>query len=247
MTKRTIKILLWVGLFSIAMGYLETAVVVYIRELIYPEGFKFPLKPIEAHLVFTEVFREAATLIMLIGIGIFAGRKPTERFAYFILSFAIWDIFYYIFLKVLINWPESILTWDVLFLIPVTWTGPVITPIIVASLMIVLALFIIYFTDKQGKTHILGREWILLIGGSLIVIVAFCWDYSNFILKEYSFSEIFTVPLKTLFDLSLEYIPESFNWWLYLVGLFVIIGGIFNYVIRSINAYNYIKNGNSLK
>ncbi len=62
-------------------GYLETAVVVYIKELIYPEGFKFPLQPIEAHLVFTEVFREVATLIMLMGIDIFAGRKPFERFA----------------------------------------------------------------------------------------------------------------------------------------------------------------------
>lgn len=241
MTKRTIKILLWVGLFSIAMGYLETSVVVYIRELIYPEGFQFPLKPIEAHLVFTEVFREAATLIMLIGIGIFAGRRPTERFAYFILSFAIWDIFYYVFLKVLINWPESLLTWDVLFLIPVTWTGPVVTPVIVASLMIVFALFIIYFTDKQGKTRILGREWILLIGGSLTVIVAFCWDYSRFILKNYSFSEILTIPQQTLFDLSLEYIPASFNWGLYSAGLFLIIGGIFSYAKRTGNALGKTK------
>jgi hypothetical protein len=238
MTKKTIKILIWVGLLSIAMGYLETAVVVYIRELIYPNGFKFPLQPIEAHLVFTEVFRELATMIMLISIGVLAGRKPTERFAYFILSFAIWDIFYYVFLKVLIDWPESLLTWDVLFLIPVTWTGPVITPVIVALLMIVLALFIIYFTDKQGKTRILGREWVLLIGGSLIVIIAFCWDYSRFILKEYSFSEVFTVPQDALFDLSLEYIPVSFNWWLYFLGIIVIISGIFSYAKRSISMHD---------
>jgi hypothetical protein len=238
MTKKTIKILIWVGLLSIAMGYLETAVVVYIRELIYPDGFKFPLQPIEAHLVFTEVFRELATMIMLISIGVLAGRKPTERFAYFILSFAIWDIFYYVFLKVLIDWPESLLTWDVLFLIPVTWTGPVITPVIVALLMIVLALFIIYFTDKQGKTRILGKEWVLLIGGSLIVIIAFCWDYSRFILKEYSFLEVFTVPQDALFDLSLEYIPVSFNWWLYFLGIIVIISGIFSYAKRSISMYD---------
>lgn len=233
MSKKATKTLLWVILFSISMGYLETSVVVYIRELIYPGGFKFPLQPIEAHLVLTEVIREAATLIMLISIGIFVGRKPTERFAYFILSFAIWDIFYYIFLKALLDWPESLMTWDVLFLIPVTWTGPVLTPVIVAMLMIVLALFIIYFTDKHGKTRIIGREWILLISGSLIVIIAFCWDYSRFILQHYSFSEIFTVPKDALFDLSLQYSPESFNWGLYSVGLAVIIGGIVSYAMRT--------------
>lgn len=233
MTKKTIKTLLWIVLFSIAMGFLETSVVVYLRDIIYPDGFKFPLQPIEAHLALTEVLREVATLFMLIGIGVLVGRNATERFAYFILTFAIWDIFYYIFLKALLNWPESLLTWDVLFLIPVTWTGPVITPVIVASLMIVLALFVIYFTDKQGKTRILRNEWMLLITGSLIVIVSFCWDYSRFILQHYSFSDIFTVPKDNLFNLSLQYSPVSFNWWLYSFGLIVIIWGIVAYVKKS--------------
>ena len=90
------KILLWVIIFSIAMGFLETAVVVYLRHIYYPQGFKFPLAPIDTSLVVVEVGRELATIIMLLGVGAIAGRTFASRFAYFILSFAIWDIFYYL-------------------------------------------------------------------------------------------------------------------------------------------------------
>jgi hypothetical protein len=66
-------IIIWVSLFSIAMGMLESAVVVYLRELYYPEGFAFPLKMMSSTLILTEILREAATLIMLIAIGVLAG------------------------------------------------------------------------------------------------------------------------------------------------------------------------------
>ncbi|MBK6833902.1 MAG: hypothetical protein IPG89_06345 [Bacteroidetes bacterium] len=65
---------------------------------------------------------------MLVGAGIIAGKTRLTRFAYFIIAFAIWDIFYYVFLYVLLQWPESLFTWDILFLVPVPWTGPVIAP-----------------------------------------------------------------------------------------------------------------------
>ena len=132
--------LTWVIIFSIAMAFLESAVVVYIREIYYPEGFNFPLKLIDNHIAITELLRELATVIMLIAIAVLAGKNSYERFAYFILSFAIWDIFYYVFLKMILNWPLSFLEWDVLFLLPYTWVGPVIAPIINSILMIILAL-----------------------------------------------------------------------------------------------------------
>ena len=113
MQKQTYKTLLWLSIFGIAMGLLESAVVVYLRELYYPEGFAFPLKPMGPTLILTEILREAATLVMLMAIGVLAGRTRTERFGYFIFTFAVWDIFYYLFLKLLLNWPESLLTWDV--------------------------------------------------------------------------------------------------------------------------------------
>ena len=139
------RILFIITIFSIAMGFMESSVVVYLREILYPGGFDFPLAPINLHLAITELIREAATLIMLLTIGIIAGRTASERFAWFIFSFAIWDLFYYIFLKLLLGWPESLLTWDILFLIPITWVGPVISPVLVALTMILLAVIIIYY------------------------------------------------------------------------------------------------------
>src|ERR1044072_1504154 len=96
---KSYKPLVWLTIFSIAMGYLETAVVVYLRKLYYPGGFNFPLVPVTLDIAKTEFWREAATLIMLVGIGVLAGKNKTQRFAYFLLSFAVWDIFYYVFLK----------------------------------------------------------------------------------------------------------------------------------------------------
>ena len=123
----------WLTLFSIAMGFLESAVVQYLREISYPGGFEFPLVPIDNRLAVTEVIRESATIMMLIAVSCLSGRTLSERFAWFLYCFAVWDIFYYIFLKFLIGWPASFMTWDVLFLIPAPWVGPVIAPVIVSS------------------------------------------------------------------------------------------------------------------
>ena len=227
------KALFWVSFFSIAMGYLETAVVVYLRAIFYPDGFTFPLVTMDEQLAITEVFREAATLIMLVGIGIIAGRNGSERFAWFLYSFAIWDIFYYVFLKLLLNWPESFMTWDILFLIPITWVGPVIAPVIVSLTMIVLALIILYANQKKAGAKIAASEWWLLISGSAILIIAFTWDYSRFTLQHYSFSEIWSVPKKVLYKMSEDYIPISFNWWIFILGEIVIILGIFKFWRRN--------------
>src|SRR5271167_2605871 len=97
----------WLTLFSIAMGFMETAVVIYLRKVYYPRGFQFPLVPIEPSIALTEFLREAATIIMLLGIGILTGKTRAQKFAFFIYCFAVWDIFYYVFLKIFLNWPES--------------------------------------------------------------------------------------------------------------------------------------------
>ncbi len=228
----TYKGFLWISLFSIAMGFLETAVVIYLRALYYPDGFQFPLVPIEANILWTELLREAATLIMLVGIGIIRGRTPLERFAWFIYSFAIWDIFYYVFLKLLLDWPESLLTWDILFLIPITWTGPVIAPVILSLTMILLALSILHFNKPGLKAGLNKIEWTALIIGSLITIVAFCWDYSSFMLTHYSIGEMWPGE-KAIFDHAISYIPRQFNWWLFLLGELTILIPIFTYIRRN--------------
>lgn len=110
------------------MAFLESAVVVYLRAIYYPDGNLFPMKLIEGRIAVTELWREAATMVMLITVAVIVSKRAIERFAWFIYAFAIWDIFYYVFLYFLLGWPQSLLTWDILFLIPVTWTGPVLAP-----------------------------------------------------------------------------------------------------------------------
>jgi hypothetical protein len=215
---------IWLTVLSVAMAYLESAVVVYLRAIMYPEGFDFPLATIQSGIAVTEIFREAATIVMLLGAGYLGGRYFTQRFAWFIYCFAVWDIFYYVFLKVLINWPASLMTWDVLFLIPVTWTGPVISPVIVSFTMLLLAMVIILRGRKFEKARLNRMEWILLITGSLILILAFVWDYSAFLLRHYSFGELIILPDKNvLMELSRQYMPEYFPWPIFVLGEAVIL------------------------
>ncbi|MCB0806862.1 MAG: hypothetical protein KDC05_13780 [Bacteroidales bacterium] len=205
--------------FSIAMGFMESAVVVYLREIFYPDGFRFPLQPITPHIAVTEILREAATLIMLVTAGMLTGRNAHERFGYFIFAFGIWDITYYLFLYFLLGWPESLLTWDILFLIPVTWVGPVIGPVINSLTMIALALMISHFTNTNSKTRIIGREWLLLILGSLVMIISYTEDYVSFLLQKFRFGELFN-PSKPdiMMEYAMHYVPQSFAWWIFLVG-----------------------------
>ena len=223
------KTLAWVTIFAIAMGFLETSVVVYMRALLYPKGFAFPLAPIPTSLVMTEILREAATLIMLIGIGVLAGKSAHSRFAWFLYAFAIWDIFYYVFLKVLINWPESWFTWDILFLIPTTWVGPVIAPVISSLTMILLSVLIVHFDGAKGKANLKALEWSLLIFGSFVLVISFSWDYSVFILKNYGFKHIWSMPSNEMIKATLQYTPQSFNWWLFWLSELVLFTGIFRY------------------
>lgn len=212
---------IWLTVFSIAMGYLETAVVVYARMIYFPDGFDFPMVPIESNFAVTEFFREIATIIMLIGAGYMAGKKAVTRFAYFIYCFAIWDIFYYVFLKVLLDWPSSFFTHDLLFLVPVPWVGPVIAPVIVSFGLILLAILIIKFDSRQSGRVVKPVEWTLLIAGAFTIILSFCWEYSGFVLAEHSAAELFSLSVNdsALFDVATEYVPIQFNWLLFWTGM----------------------------
>ncbi len=222
----------WINIFSIAMAFLESAVVVYLREIYYPNGFVFPLQPIEFNIALTEILREFATILMLIAAGFFAGKTKAERFAWFLYCFAIWDIFYYVFLKLLLDWPTSLLTWDVLFLIPITWVGPVIAPIIVSITMILLATILIKFNQQKGA-YLDKAEWGLLVIGSCVVVFSFILDYSNFILDHYSLSELWSLQNdQALFDLSKQYIPQKFNWYIFLFGEAIIVSAIYKFYHR---------------
>ncbi|MBI4037303.1 hypothetical protein HY385_02670 [Candidatus Daviesbacteria bacterium] len=153
--------------FGIFFGLVEAAIVIYLRSFfdlqsIHPltdltkQDIAISFKAIaflKPHLsvlimgsqkiLMVELWRELATLVMLVSLAIAVGENFRQRLAYFFLSFGMWDIFYYIFLKFFLNWPNTLFDTDVFFLIPVAWIGPVLTPLIISSLLIITSVFIL--------------------------------------------------------------------------------------------------------
>ncbi len=173
--KLTEKII-WVMVFGIAMAFAESAVVVYLRAIYYPEGFAFPLKLATDNLIRVEVLRECATMFMLFSVAVLAGRKLWERFAYFLFCFGVWDIFYYVWLKVMIDWPSSIFEWDILFLIPLPWIGPVIAPVSISLLMITVGFFIIFSFYRGYDFRPVLSSKILVLAGTALILFSFMRD-----------------------------------------------------------------------
>jgi hypothetical protein len=226
--------LLALTLFSIAMGLLEAAVVVYLRKLLYNGGFDFPVQPIsDTTIAITEIAREAATLVMLLTIAYIYGRNFISRFAAFLFSFAIWDIFYYVFLKVLIDWPDSLLTWDVLFLIPVTWVGPVIAPVLVSFTMILYALIFLKTDREKELAKANGIEWSGFILGALIILLSFTLDPFLHLLAHDAADKAMNLNSEMLMNLMQLYIPEVFDWWIFVVGEVILLLSIAKYALRN--------------
>lgn len=208
------KKLIWVTLYAIAMGFLEAAVVIYLRELYYQDGFSFPLRPISPFVGRVEFLREAATVIMLLACGILAGNTRLQRFSWFVFSFAIWDLFYYVFLYLFLGWPQTLDTWDILFLIPFPWVGPVWAPCLVCLLMIAGSLFVIFRSQRDTTWKLPLISWLPLISGAVVCIIAFMWDYLLFA-AGHNWSP---VSEQELFREIQTYIPVTFNSPLFFTG-----------------------------
>jgi len=156
--------------FAVAFALVEAAVVVYLRQLFYPEGFSFPLKPMDPDILKVEMFREAATLAILGAAGAMTGKNGWLKFAFFIYAFGLWDIFYYVWLKLFLGWPESFLTPDLLFLLPVIWWGPVLAPMIVAASLCGASIAIVYLQERGRRfTASLPDIALVCVGASLIL------------------------------------------------------------------------------
>jgi hypothetical protein len=164
----------WVALYAVAMAAVESAVVVYLRALHVGDApLTVLMHEIPAGLVSIEIGREAATLVMLIAVAAIAGRSAWEGFLYFALAFGIWDIFYYIWLWVFSGWPSSLFTWDVLFLIPVPWLGPVLAPVIVSLCLVGGSLWLL----SRPALRLPRLAWVLLTAGGSLVLLSFTVDY----------------------------------------------------------------------
>jgi len=235
MKSDTKKYYIWITIFGIAMGFLEAIVVVYLREMFYPTGFNFPLAPFPRHLYLIEIIRELATIIMLVSIGAIAGKTLPQQFAYFLYSFGIWDIIYYIALKIFLNWPASLFDWDILFLIPIVWIGPVIAPVICSLTMIALAVVLISSTEKNIYFKIKGIDWAFILVGAFFIFISFIWEYGRLVLfGDVSFWELFASKDFTSLQLKLSVFPNRFQWLLYIIGEILILIDIFKLEIRKL-------------
>lgn len=215
------------GIFAIAMGALEAIVVVYLRQIYYPEGFDFPLTFLSSQMVAIEWIREVATIVMLVCIGIIAGRNWLQRLACFLYCFAIWDIFYYIWLKLLIDWPVSLLTWDILFLIPVPWIGPVLAPVISSLTMILMAGIIINAQHRNAAFRIKPHEWNLIFLGALIILGTFIWDYAQLIIRDGFLSRFWTLADDQQFQqIIAAFHPSHYSWVGFIIGELCILGAL---------------------
>src|SRR5581483_109970 len=108
-----------VALYAAAMAWVEAAVVYYLRTMIDRiEPYQPNPLPVIGGLGPVEMAREFSTLLMLFTVGVLAGKTWRERLGYSAIAFGVWDIFYYVFLKLMCGWPHSVFDWDILFLLP---------------------------------------------------------------------------------------------------------------------------------
>jgi len=144
------------AIFGIAFGFVEATVVDYLRaasgllpgylgslsDVIQQSPADYQelqtLANVPRSLLTVEIFREVATLVMLVSLAMLSATKMKERCAMFLWVFAFWDISYYLGMWLTIRWPNSFTATDVLFLIPVPWISQVWFPCLISGLTIIV-------------------------------------------------------------------------------------------------------------
>ena len=214
-------------LFGISFGYVEAAVVIYLRAVYEPlrerltpgraSGDLFPIvnvdrmvaeAPETGRLLKIEMIREAATIVMLASAAMLVVGERSLWLPAFSIVFGVWDISFYLFLKLWIDWPASLLTWDLLFILPVPWASPVLAPVLVSLTIIGCGLAALY-----RHVYIRPREWIGLVLGGALVILSFTWDFRNLLAGG---------------------LPQAFAWWLFLAGEVLSLTLFVNAVLRKL-------------
>src|SRR5580692_7184071 len=226
MRSQWVRSVLILALFSTAFGYLEAAVVSYLRILHEPARLRyyphrppaelFPLLTLEQlraagqeqqATLFAEIGREASTMAMLAAIALAVAGNARQWAAAFAIAFGVWDIVFYAGLKLLLDWPASLFTWDILFLIPVPWVGPVIAPMLVSVAMIIAGIWCLW-REAASKPLQIGR-WNTagVLVGAFVIILSFTLDYRNILAGG---------------------MPHPFHWGVFSLGLAIGIGSYGN-------------------
>ena len=200
--------------FAIAMAWVEAASVFYIRVLVDRiEPYQANPLPMSGALGNVELWREAATLVMIAALGVLAGRTWRRRVGYAALAFGAWDIFYYVFLRLISGWPRTLLDWDILFLLPLPWWGPVLAPV---SIALVMVLWGTLATQSRHSASDARWAWALACFGIVLALVVFMFDSGRALLDGH--------------DAVLQVLPTTFNWPLFSVALLLMTSPVLHHV-----------------
>ena len=166
------------------------------------------LPPLLTTLLRIEVGREASTLIMIAAAAGMVSGGFRNWLGAFVLAFGVWDLSFYAWLRVLIGWPGSLMSWDLLFLLPVPWAAPVLAPAIVAATMAVFGAWMLV-KEPRGKAKYAGRA---MSAGAAILFLSFIWDWPGLMSGA---------------------MPHSFPWMIFALGEAGIIAGFLLYLRKS--------------
>ena len=208
---------------AVALAYVEASVVVYLREVIapvrqelFPDAVREPLpllslKQLEqagagmASLLSFEVVREIAAIAVLCAAAYGFRRRRGEMAAFFLIGFAVWDVFYYVFLKLLVDWPASLTTWDLLFLIPVPWLAPVWAPLSISCTLLIVAIVLL---GRRREAPVPTRR---AVAAGALILVGVAGVLTSFFLR---------------LGEATQTVPEQFDWPLFLAGWLLGVAGL---------------------
>jgi len=232
------RLVLAVLLFGVAFGYLEAAVVSYLRALHEPVRQRFypgrrasdlfPMVTLEqarstgpetVGILKIEIGREAATLVMLAALAWAVAENAGQWAAAFALAFGTWDLAFYAGLKLILGWPASLGTWDILFLIPLPWVAPVLAPLLVAAAMMAAGIWHLRREFAGEPVRVGALQWGGIVLGALILIVSFTLDYRNTLAGG---------------------MPHPFAWGVFSLGLATGIGSYVSAAVRRRDSADFV-------
>ena len=181
--------------FAIGMAWVEAASVYYLRVIAdrvepYQRLGEEPVRP-DGEPALT--------------VGLLAGRTWRTRLGYSSIAFGVWDIFYYVCLRLMSDWPKSLFDWDVLFLLPLPWWGPVLAPVCIALLMIVGGTLVSQYPNRRAVTPLTPTLWRLNWLGVALALYVFMADSIRAVSRG--------------LEVTRTVLPTAFNWSVFVVAL----------------------------